>query len=182
MKKSCCLTVFLLLLGSWAQAQPRPEEMSMRGRPGPPHRGPGGERPGPPGPLRLADLDRLVEPLGLNPEQIERMRSILLDTGKESLIREGRIKVLDFTIKAELMAEEVNTQEIRGLHEELFRQKSAAAWADLEAEMAFKEVLTPEQARKYRLQRHRPQGPPPHPRLHGRGLDPLSDRKSYSDE
>ena len=158
MKKSCCLMFLLLLLGAAAQAQP--EEMSMRGREGPPHRGPGGERPGPHGPLRLADLDRLVEPLGLDPEQMEKMRLILLETGKESLIREGRIKVLDFTIKAELMAEEVNNQEIRALHEELFRQKSAAAWAQLEAEMAIKKVLTPEQARKYRSQRN---GPPPPP-------------------
>ena len=155
----------------------------MRGpHPGPPGRGPGGERPEPPGPLRLADLDRLVEPLGLMPDQIEKMRSILLETGKESLTREGRIKVLDFTIKAELMAEVVNTQEIRGLHEELFRQKSAAAWAQLEAEMAIKEVLTLEQARKYRLQRSGPPRPPRNLRRPGGRPERGPDRRFNSGE
>lgn len=110
--------------------------------------------------MRLPDLDRLVEPLQLDTDQVERLRQILMESGRESLTREGRIKALDFTIKAKLMAEEVSLREIRELHEELFREKAAGAWAQLEAEMAIREVLTPEQARKYRLLKMSPPRPP----------------------
>lgn len=176
MKKLFPLILLTLFSVGQLSAQPPEPELSMRK--GPHSKGERPDHRGKKPPLQLRDLDRLVKQLELQPEQVEALRGILFESGKERLTREGNVKVLEFTMKALLMDENPNTRELRELHEEIYREKSAMAWKRVETELQLKQVLTPEQQRKLRQGKHgrdRGNHRPPRPR-HAKGDHPPVDR------
>lgn len=171
MKKALLITLVTIFWASCAQAQPPHPQTSMKDVPPPPQRGLHG--PQERGPkqghrgLELKDLDRIREHLDLQPEQVDAMRELLFESGKERLTREGKVRVLEFTIRALMMEDEPSLHELRELHEELSLQKAAIGWSRIEAEFAMKGILSPEQQRKLRTRpRHQRPNRPQHPRAH----------------
>jgi Spy/CpxP family protein refolding chaperone len=166
MKKTLMIALITLFWVSCANAQPPQDETSMRDGPprpptrerhGPENRGPQQGHPS----LQLQDLDRLTIQLELEPEQVDAMRGLLFESGKARLTREGKIRVLEFTIRAMMMEEQPSLQELREHHEELVREQAAVGWSRLETELKMKEILSPEQQRKLRTRppEGRPDGP-----------------------
>lgn len=159
MRNTIILFLATLLL---ANAQPPAEQTSMRDGPPhpPPHQKARAQR-GQQG-LELKDLDRLSKQLELSPEQESQLRELLFESGKAKLTRQGKVKVLEFTLQAMLMEEQPNLRELREIHEEMSRERAALGWERLETQLKLKGILTPEQQRKLRTRPRRgPRGRQP---------------------
>ena len=155
------LFAILLTLFCFSQVYAQPPEVSRRPGPRMEHRG----RQGPPAgnrELRLNDLDRLVKPLELQPDQVSVMRDLLFEAGRVEIRHQNEIRLLDFTIQARMMEEAPDRQELKKLHQERAEHQAAIGWSKLETQLELKTILTAEQQQKLRTRPRptRPPGPP----------------------
>ena len=132
--------LFGLGLAAWA-LQRGPMESPMRGR-----------EPGDRSArlLTLLESDRVKTELGLSDEQSQRLRQIVVDTEKSSIKTRADLAVRGIELRELLRADNPDrdaatkkVQEISNLRGELMKQR-------VEASLAARKVLTPEQQKKLR--------------------------------
>ena len=98
--------------------------------------------------LPLLDSDRFRSYLGLEGPQVERLRQIALETEKANVKIRAEIEVRSIELREALRAEKPDRDEILKMVQEISDLRGGMMKQDVEAILAAKSVLTPEQQRK----------------------------------
>jgi len=98
--------------------------------------------------LALLDSDRFTSYLGLEAPQVERLRQIALETEKANVKIRAEIEVRSIELREALRAEKPDRGEILKKVQEISDLRGGMMKQDVEAILAAKSVLTPEQQRK----------------------------------
>jgi Spy/CpxP family protein refolding chaperone len=132
--------------GGWALAQRPPEG---------PAPGPRGERRGP----GAADPARLAHELGLNEQQTAQLKKLQLDGRKAAIRRNADTQLARLGLQELMDAPSVDEKALQARVKELSDLHAARLRARVDAQLALRKILTPEQQEKLkqlREQRPRP--------------------------
>jgi flagellar basal body-associated protein FliL len=98
--------------------------------------------------LALLDSDRFRSYLGLEGPQVERLRQIALEMEKANVKTRAEIEVRSIELREALRADKPDRDEILKKVQEISDLRGGMMKQDVEAILAAKSVLTPEQQRK----------------------------------
>jgi len=124
--------------------------------------------------LALLDSDRFKSYLGLEGPQVERLRQIALETEKANVKIRAEIEVRSIELREALRADKPDRDEILKKVQEISDLRGGMMKQDVEAILAAKSVLTPEQQRKVLfITENREEGGPAGERRRGAHAKPL---------
>ncbi len=99
---------------------------------------------------RSSERGSLSMRLGLNEEQVERLRALRLEQRKSALKRHADMRALHLDLHALLAADTLDEQALHAKTEALAQAQATHVRARVEAQLALRKLLTPEQIERWR--------------------------------
>ena len=119
-----------------------------------PQRGP--RPPGPPGP---ADPARMKQELGLSDQQVSQLQKLRMDGRKAAIRRRADTELARLGLQEIMQAQSVDEKALQARIKELSDLQAANLRARVDAQLALRKILTPEQQEKLKqLRAERPRG------------------------
>jgi hypothetical protein len=91
-----------------------------------------------------------LEELGISDEQIEKIKTLKVNTKKDLIKRKAKIDLIKVDIKNELWGDTIDKERIYKLIDQKYEQKKEKAKALIDACDMFKKILTNDQKKKLR--------------------------------